>query len=186
MRKIDRQATFGLLSDTLMPSLPILRAVTPRRRAAWAAVLLLALCATALNAGMPRGQRHESRHEIDQLEELWRNAVLKTDFAAMDALLADDYIAITPSGTLQNKDQTLANLRSGVTHIASIEFSDRKVRFYGTTALVTSRAEVTGSNAAGAISGSYRYTRVYVRDQHGSWKIVSFEANWIRDAGEHR
>jgi ketosteroid isomerase-like protein len=169
-----------------MSGLSILRAITLRRRAAWAAVLLVALCATALNAGMPRAQKHESRHEIDQLEELWRNAILKADFAAMDALLADDYIAITPSGTLQTKEQALTSLRSGGTRIASIEFSDRKVRFYGTTALVTSRAEVIGSNAAGEISGSYRYTRVYVRDQHGSWKIVSFEASWIRDAGEHR
>ena len=52
-------------------------------------------------------------------------------------------------------------------HFTSIEFSDRKVRFYGQTALVTSRAEVNGPTAEGDISGSYRYTRVYVRDEHG-------------------
>ena len=65
---------------------------------------------------------------------------------AMEILLADDYIAITPNGTLQSKEQTLANLRSGAMHIKSLEFSDRKVRFYGQTALVTSRAEVNGTN----------------------------------------
>ena len=98
-------------------------------------------------------------------------------------LLADDYIAITPNGTLQSKDQTLANLRAGATQIKSIEFSDRKVRFYGQTALVTSRAEVNGTNGEANFSGSYRYTRVYVRNEQGKWKIVSFEASRIRDAG---
>ena len=70
--------------------------------------------------------------------------------------------------------------------MTSIEFSDRKVRFYGQTALVTSRAEVSGNNADADFSGSYRYTRVYVRDEQGKWKIVSFEASRIRDSGEHK
>jgi ketosteroid isomerase-like protein len=162
------------------------RAVFIRHRAACAALLFLAVCATALHAGIPRSQKHENRHVIDQLEDAWRNAVLKADVATMDALLADDYIAITPSGTLQTKEQTLTNLRFGTTRFVRIELSDRKVRFYGTTALVTSRAEVTGSNAEGEISGSYRYTRVYVHDLRGSWKIVSFEASRIRDAEERK
>lgn len=180
---------------TTNPSKPI------RRRMAHALVpipalvaLVLAACATPLycgmpkaqSGGMPRAQKHESRHEIDQLEEAWRNAVLKADTAAMDSLLADDYMAITSSGTLQSKEQTLDNLRSGATHFTAIEFSDRKVRFYGTTALVTSRAEVSGTTAEGKISGSYRYTRVYVRDERGNWKIVSFEASPIREMGERK
>ncbi len=133
---------------------------------------------------MPKGQRHESRHEIDQLEELWRNAMLKADSNAMSSLLDDGYMAITPSGTLQSKDEALVNLRSGATRITALEISDRKVRFYGTTALVTSRAEVSGTNADGPISGSYRYTHVYVRNAQGKWKIVSFEASRIREPGE--
>jgi len=135
---------------------------------------------------MPRGQRHESRREIDLLEQTWRDAVLHRNAAAMDSLLADDYIAITANGTLQSKEQTLANLKSGIVRFASIDFSDRKVRFYGQTALVTSRAEVSGTTSEGDVSGSYRYTRVYVKDERGRWKIVSFEASRIRNSDEHR
>ena len=136
--------------------------------------------------GMPRGQRHESRQEIDRLEQTWRDAILHRNATAMDTLLADDYLAITANGTLQSKDQTLASLRTGTSRFNSIEFSDRKVRFYGQTALVTSRAEVSGTSADGNFSGSYRYTRVYVRDDQGKWKIVSFEASRIRNADEHK
>ena len=43
---------------------------------------------------------------------------------------------------------------------------------------------VHGTNAEGDINGSFRYTRVYVRDAHGEWKIVSFEASRILKHGE--
>jgi ketosteroid isomerase-like protein len=155
-----------------------------------AAVLALALAANAgaraQASGMPRAQRHESRHEIDQLEQTWKDAVMSRNASVMEGLLDDDYIAITPNGTLQSKDQTLANLRAGGVQIKSMDFSDRKVRFYGQTALVTSRAEVSGSNPEGDFSGDYRYTRVYVRSAQGKWKIVSFEASRIRDADDHK
>lgn len=136
--------------------------------------------------GMPRAERHEIRHEIDLLEEKWVDAVLHRNVPAMDALLSDDYTAITPNGTLQSKEQTLENLRNGAVHFDSIEVSDRKVRFYGHTALVTSRAEVRGTTPEGDLNGSFRYTRVYVRDNRGNWKIVSFEASRIREPGEHK
>jgi ketosteroid isomerase-like protein len=154
--------------------------------AALVMVFLVTAGVAQSSPGMPRGQRHESRHEIDQLEQTWRDAILHRNTTAMESLLADDYLAITANGTLQSKDQTLANLRTGTSRFNSIEFSDRKVRFYGQTALVTSRAEVSGTTAEGNFAGSYRYTRVYVRDDQGKWKIVSFEASRIRNADQHK
>jgi ketosteroid isomerase-like protein len=134
---------------------------------------------------MGRGQRHESRHEIDQLEDQWREAVLKANPAVMQNLLAEDFLGITASGTLQTKQQTVDNLRAGRLHFSTLILSDRKVRFYGTTALVTSLAEVQGTASDGELSGSFRYTHVYARDAHGAWKIVSFEASRIRDSDDH-
>lgn len=158
----------------------------PRLALAAALAAWLAFSAVPRLNAIPRGERHENRHEIDHLEDHWREAFLHGDIAAMDALLADDYMAITANGTLQSKDETLAKMRSGSLHLVSIEFSDRKVRFYGKTALVTSRAEITGATPEGDVSGSYRYTRVYVQDPAGAWRIVSFEASRIREAEEHK
>lgn len=162
-----------------------------RRFAAAGAIvsaLALAVWSQPLQAhtGMPRAQRHESRHEIDQLEEEWRSAVLKNDTAAMSFLLADDYMAITPFGTLQNKQETLDNLRTGRWRITSLNIFDRKVRFYGTTALVTSMADAEGTTPEGNLSGDYLYTRVYARDAQGQWKIVNFEASRVRRSTAHR
>jgi len=199
LKSIDRRGHSGIVSVSnmltaaLQPSTPI------RCQRLYALVLLLTLgaYASALFAapqhsgapqqgGMPRGEKHESRREIDQLEEKWRKAVLAADVATMDGLLADDYIGINASGTLQTKEDVLTRLRGGRRRITDLELSDSKVRFYGTTALVTSFAHVTGVNADGEAIGDLRYTRVYVRNAQGVWKIVSFEASRIREPGARR
>jgi ketosteroid isomerase-like protein len=166
---------------------PICRRTAHGLTLAMLLALALAVSAGAVEgqAGMPKAQKHESRHEIDQLEETWRQAVLKGNTAAMGNLLADDYMAITASGTLQTREQALASLGSGHVHFTTLDISDRKVRFYGTTALVTSVADVQGTTSDGDVSGSYRYTRVYVRNATGAWKIVSFEMSKIREPAEH-
>lgn len=151
-----------------------------------AALALLCLAATLSLHAMPRGERHEVRHEIDRLEDHWRDAILNRNAAAMDSLLASDYMAITANGTLESKDETLSRMRNGAVHITSLDVTDRKVRFYGGTALVTSRADVTGTTPEGALKGSYRYTRVYVRDPSGTWRIVSFEASRITPSNDHK
>jgi len=132
-----------------------------------------------------RAQRHEYRHEIDQAEDAWRAAMLKGNSAALDALLADDYTAITAKGAIQTKEQALSSLRSGAFQLTSLTISDRKVRIYGSTAVVTSLAELTG-NKSQDMTGRYRYTRVYVRNTQGQWKIVSFEASRIQESNDHK
>jgi ketosteroid isomerase-like protein len=148
----------------------------------FAAFMMLAVAASL--PAMPRAEKHETRHQIEHLEDTWSNAILHGNVAAMEALLADDYMAITPTGILQSKEQALANMRAGTVHFKSIDLSDRKIRLYGTTALVTSRAEVSATGPEGNISGSYRYTRVYVKDTHGAWRIVSFESSKIKEPGK--
>src|SRR5580700_888589 len=138
MARIDLHGNSGLPSVTPMRTR---RASSPASRnrclAMGFALLVLLLVAAGPLAAMPRAEKHETRHQIEHLEDAWRTAVLKGNITAMDALLADDYIAISPTGILQSKEQALANLRSGSMHFNSIELTDRKIRMYGTTALVT-------------------------------------------------
>jgi len=155
----------------------------------WAMVAALSLAVGAvplLASGLSVAQKHESRHEVDQLEDEWRNAALNADVKTMATLLADDYMAITASGTLQSRDEALQNMRSGRVHFTSLTITDRKVRFYGATAVVTSLASIEATTPDGPVTGDYRYTHVYVRDAQGNWKIVTFEASRVRQPGPHR
>ena len=156
-------------------------------RCAMATALAFAIGAVPLFAcGLSLAQKHESRHAIDQLEDKWRSAILSSDSQALDSLLADDYVAITPAGTLQSRDEALQNLRTRRVHFISLTVTDRKVRFYGATAVVTSLVTIEGTNPEGPVKGDYRYTHVYVRNPQGNWKIVSVEASHVREPGPHK
>jgi ketosteroid isomerase-like protein len=150
-------------------------------------LLLLCFALWALTqpafAALPHHSNHELHKEIETLEMQWRQAQLSNDVAVMDRLLADDYIGISASGTIETKPEALALRRAGTLHITALDLNDLKVRIYGDTAVVTSRADLAGTNGASDISGKYRYTRVYNR-RFGQWKIVSFEASRIHDTGE--
>ncbi len=51
-------------------------------------------------------------------------------------------MAITPSGTLQSRDETLQTCARAACTSPRSTISDRKVRFYGSTAVVTSLANI--------------------------------------------
>jgi ketosteroid isomerase-like protein len=135
---------------------------------------------------VPRGQKHEYRHEIEQQEEAWRNAILKSNSGVLAQLLSDDYTGITAKGAIQTKDQAINNLKNGVFLLTGLNITDRKIRVYNGTAVVTSSAELTGGKSDPEASGKYRFTRVWVRNLQGQWKIVSFEASRVQEGPEHK
>jgi ketosteroid isomerase-like protein len=151
-------------------------------RAIVAAITLVA-GALPLYAGLTK---EDNRHQIDRLEDAWRSAMLSSNSKAMDSLLAADYMAITPSGTLQSREDALDNMRTGKVRFTMLDVSDRKVRFYGSTAVVTSQVSIQATTPDGQVTGNYWYTRVYARNPQGQWKIVSFEASRVRDSGPHK
>lgn len=174
----DAPRRHGLLSGTKMRRHPV--SVLRLRRVPQALAALLVLASCSPGWAFPRHESHAIHKEIDALEQEWRQAVVTNNVGEMDHLLADDYIGITSNGTIENKAQALAQRRAGTVRITKLELSDVHVRVYGDTAVVTSKADLVGSNGDSDVSGEYRYTRVYNR-RMGHWKIVSFEASRMHD-----
>jgi ketosteroid isomerase-like protein len=132
---------------------------------------------TSAQAAAPRHAKgHDSKQQVEQLEEQWRVAQLNGDVATMDKLLSDDYIGISLNGQVNTKAQQLERTRTQRIALTRIDLSDMKVKFIGSIAIVTSRADVEGTSDSASIKGVYRYTRVYQRLSSGAWKITSFEA----------
>ena len=158
---------------------------SPGRFTARAGILLFALFLPSwtlpAKAIFPRHETHSVHKQIESLEMEWRQAQIDNNLTVIDHLLADDYMGISANGTIETKAQTLAQRKAGTIHITSLELDGLKVRLYGDTAVVTSKAQLQGTNGQSDISGEYRYTRVYNR-RLGQWKIVSFEASRIHDA----
>lgn len=156
------------------------------KTASWAAVILLGAVAVMpvrsaiipMTGGGPKGAMHK---QVEQLEGQWRTAVLAGDAAAMTGMLDETYVGIGPDGTIVNKAEELQARASGADRVLRIDVQDRKIRLYGTTAVVTSRVHLQGMYSGQPLLGVYRYTRVWTLNK-GQWRIVSFEANRVHDA----
>jgi ketosteroid isomerase-like protein len=138
----------------------------------------------AMATGPHPKRKDEYKHQVEHLEEVWRTAQLNDDVDAMDKLLSDDYVGITMTGQVVTKMQQLDRMKNRTMVLNKIELDDVKVKLYGSTAIVMSRAQVDGTNDGMPMHGTYRYTRVYSRLPAGTWKITNFEATRVGLPGQ--
>jgi ketosteroid isomerase-like protein len=140
------------------------------------AAALLALLAPTLG----RAADADTEKEIARLSRQAIDARLKADTAALDAILADDYVGISPSGEVATKAEGLRALKDGTLHFDSIEPSEVKVRVYGDAAVLTARGHVKVTYQGRADTLSVRVTEVYVK-QGGTWRCVSSQVTRIAE-----
>jgi ketosteroid isomerase-like protein len=162
-----------------------------RRSLVGSAVLLAAVVtgwpaptALALHMQPLHEKKHDAKKQVEALEEQWRQAQLSGDVATMDKLLSDDYIGISMTGQVSTKMQQLDRMKSHKFILSKLDLGEMQVKLVGSIAIVTSRAEVEGTNDGVPIQGTFRYTRVYQRLPSGTWKITSFEATRVPGSRE--
>ncbi len=131
------------------------------------------------------GQKGAYHRQIEKLEQQWHTALLSGDNAAMAAMLADSYVGIGPAGAIESKSEEVQSRASGQERVQKLDVEDRKIRIYGTTAVVTSKVRVEGVYSGEVLLGEYRYTRVWSMTR-GQWRVVSFEANRVHDSTARR
>jgi ketosteroid isomerase-like protein len=127
-------------------------------------------------------KKHDAKRQVEALEEQWRTAQLAGDVAAMDKLLSDDYIGISMTGQVNTKAQQLDRARSHKLVLTRLDLGEVQIKLVGSIAIVTSRAQVEGTNDGTPVLGTFRYTRVYQRLPSGDWKITSFEATRVPES----
>ncbi|MDR3745242.1 MAG: nuclear transport factor 2 family protein [Acidobacteriaceae bacterium] len=146
---------------------------------AWIALAAVAFVLCASASGQHPKRHDQFKHQVEKLEEAWRTAELNGDADAMAKLLSDDFVGISMTGQVVTKTQQLDRMRSQKMVLTRIDLTDMKVKLIGSTAIVTSLAEVEGTNDGAPIHGVFRYTRVYARQFSGTWKITNYEATRV-------
>ncbi len=112
-----------------------------------------------------------TRTDLDALAELNREyirSVQQRDVRRFDEILADDFLASNPDGSLVDKQQFIEQTTRPVT-ISSLEADDVRIRLFGDVAIIharTSYATASGEKRHG------RYTDVWAR-RDGRWLAVS-------------
>jgi ketosteroid isomerase-like protein len=148
---------------------------------AWAtlATILITLTAQAQINNLHPKRHDQIKHQVEKMELEWRDAELADDVEAMSKLLSDDYYGITLTGQVVTKTQQLDRMHNRRTTLSRIYLSDTHVKLIGSAAIVTSLAEVEGTNDDTPVHGLFRYTRIYSRSPAGAWKITHFEATRV-------
>src|SRR5436190_10523742 len=100
------------------------------------------------------------------------NAVLKSDASANERYLADTYVFTGPDGTVENKAQAIADLKSGDLKLQSASLDGAKVQVYGDTAVVSYSSNDKGTYKGKDITGKTRWTDVFV-NHNGRWQVVA-------------
>jgi ketosteroid isomerase-like protein len=115
--------------------------------------------------------KERAEEELSTLEKGWAQAFVKNDAEAIGRYMAADWTVITPDGGVIDKATFVGLIKSGVLTHEEMEFGDMRVRVYGDTAVVTSRATSKGKFKGEAFSELERSSDVFVK-QKGQWKCV--------------
>ena len=107
---------------------------------------------------------------IAKLENDWVNAIVKKDLVALDRVLADDFIGATSDGEMYEKDEAIADAKTG-TH-ESIVLDGINVRVFGNTAVATMGQTEKSHHTNKDYSGRYVFTDVWV-NRDGQWRAVA-------------
>ncbi len=118
--------------------------------------------------------------DIKKLVSETAAALAKNDAAALDKMYADNYMLVNLDGSVQNKADRLASLKSGDTKFDSFTYDEVNVRSNpeGTGAIVIARATATGMNKGKKIDGTVRVTQVWRKTADG-WRQVTGQATQI-------
>jgi hypothetical protein len=144
-------------------------------------VLVLGMASFAIGQSTGSGTNSTDENAVSTLDEQGRQSALSGDPSFAEKVLASTYIGIDPSGATTTKQEEVASRKRGDMKIASIDERDRKVTVSGNTAVVTSVGDVKGSRNGHDISGTYRVSRVYAK-QNGEWQQVLFQMTRVQSS----
>jgi ketosteroid isomerase-like protein len=125
--------------------------------------------------GVARADTPSVEQSLMQMERDWTQAGLKKDAAALDKIIADDWVAISYDGKSYTKAEVMADLKSGASATQSIELGPMKVRVFGDTAIVTGSDTEKSTYKGKDTSGKYVWTDVFVK-RKGHWQAAASQS----------
>jgi ketosteroid isomerase-like protein len=121
----------------------------------------------------PGGQTDEPAPEkqVAALSEQHRLAAIKGDTKALDAVLADDWVVVGPTGEVETKRQQAKKLKDRSLVFEAIDPREVKVRVHGGTAIVMGLYHIKATVNGRTVDGDFRNTGVFNK-QAGTWRCV--------------
>lgn len=115
---------------------------------------------------------------LRRLNRAWMTAYTQGDVAALERMIADDYVGTFPDGSVLDKRAEIEGVRSGKVRILSMEPEEMDVRRYDRTAVITGRSHIRASIEGQDMEGRFRFTDVWIEFPHG-WRAVASQVTRI-------
>ncbi|MEP7014958.1 MAG: DUF4440 domain-containing protein [Verrucomicrobiota bacterium] len=128
-------------------------------------------------APMPSGKKMSVEASIKDNENRWAAAALKRDMAAVQILLADDFIGINSKGKVQNRRALMGEMKGDKDTYTSTKNEKMDVHKFGNNVAVvvgTYHEKGTGKDTK-AFDRSYRFSDTWV-ERNGQWRCVASQS----------
>jgi ketosteroid isomerase-like protein len=142
-----------------------------------AGVLALAATPAVIFSGVrAASSRASDENTVASLDARYQEAVKKNDAATMERILADDFVLVTGNGRNQTKTDLLKESSSGEITYEHQDDTDRTVRVWNDTAVVTALLWAKGTQKGKSFDYKLWFSDVYVRTPSG-WRYVFGQAS---------
>ncbi len=102
-------------------------------------------------------------------------AMRKGDWAALDAVLADDLTYVHSTARLESKAEHIANLRAGKPHYRGIAPRDRHARVHGGVGIVNGVSDMHVERDGKENRFTVRYLAVYAK-AGADWRMIAWQS----------
>lgn len=116
---------------------------------------------------------------VIQIEREWAAAMVKRDVAALDRILATEWVE-NADGEVMTRAQALAALTSGGFKLESVNLHGLSVHIFGDAAIATMAATIKGTFMGQPVPPSQRSTDFFVK-RDGRWQAVSTQNTTIKE-----
>jgi ketosteroid isomerase-like protein len=144
----------------------------PRMKIRVSLLVLAALAVWALDFAAAQNERNPAAPKVLALEKKWNDVYKRGDIAAMNSLLADDFIITVEDGSTFSKPGYIAHNGDSAVHVEISEMSDLQVRMHGNTAVVTGAYHEKGTEKGKPYEYRDRLTDVWV-NLNGRWQVIA-------------
>lgn len=148
--------------------------------------ILLIVSLMIATSGLAGGQKRskdatlsgDAEQKVLEMMRRYVEAYGQNDVAALDKILADDFLFTSSRGIVVAKAQELAEIRSGEMRTESATIDEVRVRVRRDAAVVTARAKLKGVWHGQDFGGLYRVTATWVKEKD-RWRLLAEHASRI-------
>jgi ketosteroid isomerase-like protein len=138
--------------------------------------MLLGALVTSATAVAPNHQVASDEQTVAKLDSQYQAAVKNNDATTMDRILAADFVVVSGSGKAYTKSDLLRMARTRRVQYEHQEDTQRTVRVWGSTAVVTAKLWAKGTDQGQPFDYFVWFSDTYARTSAG-WRYVHGQAS---------